>query len=68
MNYDQVLQILGMVNNELQQISVKGIDTIHMANSLKGVSDVTRIVSDAKVNQDPEELTKDEEKEEDKNE
>ena len=68
MNYDQVLQILGMVNNELQQISVKGIDTIHMANSIKGVSDIIRIVSEAQVNQDPEEPTADEEKEEDKNE
>ncbi|MBQ8665342.1 MAG: hypothetical protein IJ526_00415 [Lachnospiraceae bacterium] len=33
-------EVLKMVSNELCQISVKGIDTVHMANALKGVSDV----------------------------
>lgn len=32
--------ILEMVNNELQQIWVRGIDTVHMANALKGISDL----------------------------
>ena len=32
------------ISNELQQIYVKGIDTIHMANALKGLSDLMNML------------------------
>ena len=45
MNNDEMLQVLAVVNQELIQISVKGIDTIHMANALNGVSRLINILS-----------------------
>lgn len=33
-------EVLISINNELQQIYVRGIDTVHMANALKGISDL----------------------------
>lgn len=38
--------LLIKVSNELCQIPVKGIDTIHMANALKGISDVINTLPD----------------------
>lgn len=39
-------KILISASNELCQIPVKGIDTIHMANALKAISDVLNMLPD----------------------
>ena len=38
--------LLIKVSEELCQIPVKGIDTIHMANALKAISDVLNMLPD----------------------
>ena len=39
-------EVLISINNELQQIYVRGIDTVHMANALNWLSQLINALSD----------------------